>query len=224
MHTTCDTILRDGLSRLGLTLHATAVADLCRYHAELAKWSQKMNLIAKAPLAEVIETHFLDSLTLLPVLDELPATGPLLDIGSGAGFPGLALKIARPALHVTLVEPRQKRVSFLRHVIRTLGLSGIEVVEERIEPGQATLKGVARSFPIITSRAFTAIAGFLDCAAALNPPGGAVICMKGRRAPEEIAEWQALSPASPYSLTKTFTTALPFSSIPRCLLLFTKTG
>ncbi|MEW6500993.1 MAG: 16S rRNA (guanine(527)-N(7))-methyltransferase RsmG [Thermodesulfobacteriota bacterium] len=221
---TCAAILRDGLARLGLSLDDAAVAGLCRYHAELAKWSRKMNLIAKAPLAEVIETHFLDSLTLLPVLDELPAGGPLLDIGSGAGFPGLALKIARPALAVTLVEPRQKRVSFLRHVIRTLGLANIEVIEERIEPGQTTLKGEVRSFPIVTSRAFTAIAGFLACTAGLNPPGGAVICMKGRRAEEEIAQWQTLAPESPYTLTKTFETALPFSTIPRRLLLFTKNG
>jgi len=224
MTETCDTILREGLSRLNLTLDDTALADLCRYQAELAKWSQKMNLIAKAPLAEVIETHFLDSLTLLPVLDELPPAGPLLDIGSGAGFPGLALKIARPSLAVTLVEPRQKRVSFLRHVVRTVGLSGIEVIAERIEPGQATLQGETGSFPIITSRAFTAIAGFLECTAALNPSSGTVICMKGRRAPEELAEWQALAPASPYSLTSTIETALPFSGIPRRLLLFTKVG
>lgn len=224
MTETCETILREGLARLQFPLDDNAVAGLCRYQAELAKWSQKMNLIAKAPLAEVMETHFLDSLTLLPVLDALPAAGPLLDIGSGAGFPGLALKIARPGLAVTLVEPRQKRVSFLRHVIRTLGLTGIEVIEERIEPGQITLRGEARSFPIITSRAFTAIAGFLDCCAALSTPGGAVICMKGRRAPEEIAEWQSLAPQSPYTLTNTFETALPFSGIPRRLLLFTKTG
>jgi 16S rRNA (guanine527-N7)-methyltransferase len=224
MTETCETILREGLARLGLTASDAAVTGLCRYHAELAKWSQKMNLIARAPLAEVIETHFLDSLTLLPVLEELPAGGPLLDIGSGAGFPGLALKIARPELAVSLVEPRQKRISFLRHVIRTLGLTGIEAVEERIEPGQATLRGEKRAFPIITSRAFTAIAPFLDCCAALSPPGGAVICMKGRRAPEEIAQWQALAPGSPYALTKTFETALPFSNIPRRLLLFTRTG
>ncbi len=207
-----------------LALDGGGVTGLCRYQAELAKWSRKMNLIARAPLREVVETHFLDSLTLLPVLDELPAAGPLLDIGTGAGFPGLALKIARPGLAVTLVEPRQKRVSFLRHVIRTLQLAGVEVIEERIEPGQNTLRGEVRSFPIITSRAFTAIAPFLDCCTALSPPGGAVICMKGRRAPEEIAEWQALSPGSPYTLARTFTTALPFSGIPRQLLRFTKTG
>lgn len=221
---TCDTILREGLARLRLVLDDAAVADLCRYQAELAKWSRKMNLVAKAPLAETIETHFLDSLTLLPVLEELPIAGPLLDIGSGAGFPGLALKIARPGLTITLVEPRQKRVSFLRHVIRTLGLTTIEVIDERIEPGQATLRGMIRTFPVITSRAFTAIAGFLDCCAALSPPGGVVICMKGRRAPEEIAEWQTRAPHSPYTLTATFETALPFSQVPRCLLLFTKTG
>ena len=224
MTATCDSILREGLARMDCALPDSAVATLCRYQAELSKWSQKMNLIAKAPLREVLETHFLDSLTLLPVLDELPAGGPLLDIGSGAGFPGLALKVARPSLAVTLVEPRQKRVSFLRHVIRALGLTNIEVVEERIEPGQETLKGEVRSFPIVTSRAFTAIAGFLACAAGLNPPGGAVICMKGRRAEEEVAQWQAIAPESPYTLTKTFETALPFSAIPRRLLLFTKNG
>lgn len=224
MAPTCDHILRDGLDRLGIPLDDAAIAGLCRFQAELAKWSQKMNLIARAPLAEVIENHFLDSLTLLPVLQGLKTPAPFLDIGSGAGFPGLALKIAWPELLVTLVEPRQKRISFLRHVIRTLELDGIEVIDERIEPGQSTLKGAARSFPVITSRAFTALADFLALCAPLSPPGGMVLAMKGPRADEEIAAWQAAAPASPYALTKMVETALPFSGIPRRLLLFTRTG
>ena len=86
--------------------------------------------MAKAEEKVLIESHFLDSLTMLPLVKDCPPPG-LMDVGSGAGFPGLALKIVCPDLLVTLVEPRQKRTSFLRNVIRILGLEKIVVLETR---------------------------------------------------------------------------------------------
>ena len=111
-------ILQEGLGAMAITLDGQAQERLLTYCGELLRWSARINLVAKAPLRETIETHFLDSLTLLRVLPPPERTQqPLLDIGTGAGFPGLALKAARPEIPVILVEPRQKRVSFLRHVI-----------------------------------------------------------------------------------------------------------
>jgi len=218
-------ILQEGLTAMGIALDRQARERLATYCAELLRWNAKINLVAKAPLRETIETHFLDSLTLLRVLPPLgSAQQPLLDIGTGAGFPGLALKAARPELPVILVEPRQKRVSFLRHVIRTLGLNNIEVLCGRLEKGSAEVDGQILSVPIITSRAFTNIGEFLLHTVAVNPMGGQVICMKGPRAEEEIAAWRTEQPNSPYRLQEIVELTLPFSNKTRNLVIFSKEG
>jgi 16S rRNA (guanine527-N7)-methyltransferase len=218
-------ILQEGLAAMGITLDGQARERLATYCDELLRWGAKINLVAKAPLREIWETHFLDSLTLLRVL---PPPGdaqlPLLDIGTGAGFPGLALKAARPEMPVILVEPRQKRVSFLRHVIRTLGLKDIEVLCGRLEKGSAEVTGQTLAVPLITSRAFTDLGEFLLHTDAVNPPGGQVICMKGPKAEEELAAWRREQPNSPYRLQKIVELTLPFSGKVRNLVVFTKEG
>ncbi|MGV1100062.1 16S rRNA (guanine(527)-N(7))-methyltransferase RsmG [Thiovibrio sp. JS02] len=211
-------LLNKGLSSMGICLAPAAEERLLAYCAELLKWSSRINLIAKAPLAQVWETHFFDSLTLLPLL----SASPLADIGTGAGFPGLVLKIARPELQVILVEPRQKRVSFLRQVIRALGLKEVEVLCGRLEPNNPQIAGQNVSAPLVTSRAFTAIPEFLLHAEAINPAGGRVICMKGPKAEEEIAAWQRAQPQSPYRLVEISTATLPFSGMVRRLVVFEK--
>lgn len=221
--TQSQAILEEGLGAMAITLDSQAQARLVTYCAELLRWSAKINLVAKAPLREIWETHFLDSLSLLRVLPPLDsAQQPLLDIGTGAGFPGLALKAARPELPVILVEPRQKRVSFLRHVIRTLGLKEIEVLCGRLEKTSAEVDGQILAAPIVTSRAFTNLGEFLLHAEAVNPPGGQVICMKGPRAAEEIEAWRAEQPESPYRLQEIIALTLPFSGKVRNLVIFTK--
>ena len=213
-------ILNKGLAAMAIELADPTVAALCRYLAELKKWNAKMNLVAKGDDRSLIETHFLDSLTLLPLLTELPSPGPLLDIGSGAGFPGLAVKCALPELAVTLVEPRQKRVTFLRHVIRTLQLKDVEVATSRVEPGDTAINGTRASFPLITSRAFADIPAFLAASHGLSPSGGLVICMKGPRYEEEITAWREAAPQSPYRLQKVRSMRLPFSGSERHLVVF----
>ena len=216
-------ILTHGLAAMSITLDSQARERLVTYCGELLRWSTKINLVAKAPLREIWETHFLDSLSLLRVLPPLgSAQQPLLDIGTGAGFPGLALKAARPELPVILVEPRQKRVSFLRHVIRTLGLKEIEVLCGRLEKNSAEVDGRTLAVPLITSRAFTNIGEFLLHTAAVNPAGGQVICMKGPRAEAEIAAWRLAQPESPYRLQKIVELTLPFSGKVRNLVIFSK--
>lgn len=211
--------LSRGLHTLGIgPLPDASLSQLWRYLVELEKWNRKMNLVARAADLDILETHFLDSLTLLPEL----SLGPLLDVGSGAGFPGLVLKIARPELAVTLLEPRQKRVSFLQHVVRHLRLTGITVVAERLATdGQAF---VARhgQFPLITSRALTEIDPFLSLVEPLSPPGGQVVCMKGPRCEEELAAWRQHSPFSPFAVERCTRFSLPFSGAGRSLVIFKK--
>jgi len=219
-------ILRTGLSRLGLQLvdQDTALARLVGYFQELRKWNRKVNLVAReAGDQEILEKHFLDSLTLLPWLGQGIAAQPasLLDIGTGAGFPGLVLKIACPDLAVTLVEPREKRVFFLRQVARLLGISaGLEILPVRLEPRAATSVLAGRTFRVVTSRAFSELRAFLELAAPYCAPQGRVICMKGPRAPEELAAWQAAAGDSPLKFIEQREWCLPFSGGTRILLVF----
>jgi len=211
--------LNHGLHALGFKpLPASCLSQLWRYFAELEKWNRKMNLVAKAAEMDILETHFLDSLTLLPEISD----GPLLDVGSGAGFPGLVLKIASPALSVTLLEPRQKRVSFLQHVIRSLHLTGIEVVADRLAADDQDFVQKHGQFPTITSRALAEIDPFLALVEPISPPEGRVLCMKGPRCDEELAAWQQHSPFSPFIVERSVHFSLPFSGAGRNLVVFKK--
>jgi 16S rRNA (guanine527-N7)-methyltransferase len=212
--------LSDGISRLHLSLYDVdeAVASLYIYFIELKKWSRRVNLIAKGTAEkEIIENHFLDSLTLLPLLQD---GDHLMDIGTGAGFPGLVLKAAMPGLRVTLVEPRRKRVTFLNHIVRTLGVSDIAVHECRVEDEKKLPS--EQGFSHITSRAVTEIGGFLEMTARFAQPGTRVICMKGPRWQDELDSAAELIKTSGFSCCEKRIFQLPFSGAERALVMFSK--
>ena len=203
-----DLLVR-GAAQLGLAMDVAGVERLLVYLAELMKWSRRVNLIARdTPQAQVVETHFLDSLTLLPFLDGAGEVH-LLDVGSGAGFPGLALACMRPDARFTLCEPRQKRVSFLRHVVRTLGLANVEVVAERIEAHLADWPG---RFTHITSRAVAEPAAFLPLVRPLVTPATRVLLMLARA--EGLAGIDRLV-SGPWRVDAERRFVLPFSGAPR---------
>ncbi len=206
-----------GLKNFGLILPPEAVERLALYFRELLKWSKKINLIAKGTDPEqIIENHFIDSLTILP---QLTGVGThLLDIGSGAGFPGLVCKAAWPELAVTLVEPRLKRASFLGHITRTLGLSGVNMLTCRVED-EAQLPSSC-PFSHITGRAITEIGSFLRMVERFAPTSARVICMKGPKWREEMDAAAEIVSHSPYRLSQVIEHALPFSGAKRSLLLF----
>ena len=206
-----------GLASFGLTLPPDAVERLAVYFQELVKWSRKVNLIAKGTEEkQIIDNHFVDSLTLLPLLDG--ASAHLLDIGSGAGFPGLVCKAARPDLLVTLVEPRLKRASFLGHIVRTLRLEGVTILTCRVEDEMQLPSD--RAFSHITGRAITEIGPFLQMVARFAPSGARVICMKGPKWRDELDAAAQIVSRSPYRLSHVVDHVLPLSGAKRSLLLF----
>jgi 16S rRNA (guanine527-N7)-methyltransferase len=210
-------LMQEGLASLEIDLDADAVDRLYLYFVELKKWSRKVNLIAKSTADEqIIENHFLDSLTLLPVLEGNHIH--LLDVGTGAGFPGLVLKAANPAMQLTLVEPRLKRVSFLKHIVRTLGLTGVEVLACRIEDENSLPS--ATGFTHITSRAVTEICGFLEMVARFSCPGLQVICMKGPKWQEELGRASGVVRDLQFVQHSVVVRSLPFSCAERALLVF----
>ena len=203
-----DLLVRGG-AQLGLAMDAAGVERLLVYLAELMKWSRRVNLIARdTPETRVVETHFLDSLTLLPFLDGAGEVH-LLDVGSGAGFPGLALACVRPDARFTLCEPRQKRVSFLRHVVRTLGLANVEVVADRVEAQASAWQG---RFTHITSRAVAEPAAFLPLVRPLVTPATRVLLMLARA--EGLAGIDRLV-SGPWRVDAERRFVLPFSKAPR---------
>ena len=125
-------ILAEGAARLGAPLGSAELEKFEKYSLLLREWGKKINLTARLKGRDIVTHHFLDSLVSLPLLREKPM-GSLLDIGSGAGFPSLPLKICLPKLYATLVEGSQKKVSFCREVIRQLDLGPATALHERAE-------------------------------------------------------------------------------------------
>ena len=208
--------LKEGLDHLELSLAGDSIKSLEIYFNELKKWAGKINLIARSSSdEEILENHFIDSLTILPLLQKRDTH--LLDIGTGAGFPGLVCKTALPDLKVTLVEPRQKRVSFLRHIIRTLGLQDVTVLDCRIED-EERLPSIS-SFTHIASRAVSDIKNFMVMVERFSPGGARVICMKGPKWQVEVADAaEVLSEA--YIREEVIELCLPFSGPRRVLLVY----
>ncbi|WP_136796536.1 16S rRNA (guanine(527)-N(7))-methyltransferase RsmG [Desulfosediminicola ganghwensis] len=209
--------LEKGLAILEISLSGEAVERLFVYFTELRKWSRKVNLIAKgATYEEIVENHFIDSLTLLPLLEG--GDVHLLDVGSGAGFPGLVLKAARPEMRLTLVEPRLKRISFLKHVARTLKLEGVEALACRVEDER--LLPSDQDFTHVTSRAVSEVGPFLEMVSRFSNPGLQVICMKGPKWQQELERAETIVRENGYVQSKTLSCRLPFSGAERNMLVF----
>lgn len=214
-----DSLLAKGCRQLEIPLSRQTLASLVWYCGELIKWNKKINLIGRAGEEEVIDKHFLDSLAIIPVLEDLKEKS-ILDLGSGAGFPGLVLKTVMPALSLVLVEARLKRAAFLRHIIRNLKLTEVEVMALHLESSPPA--GMENTCPLIISRAFASISSFLDLIKGYSAPEGRVICMKGPRAEKEIEEWATTQWDSPFTLQHIHYYHLPFSGAERALVIFRK--
>jgi len=176
-----------GLHQFGLesSRFSTVVEQFLHYRQELLDWNSRINLTAITDPDEVLLKHFLDSLALLIVYDR-PETR-LLDIGAGAGFPGLPLKIVRPQWHVTLLEATNKKVLFLRHMIEILQLTGIEAMHGRAEV--LAHDGAFRaSFDVVTARAVASLPTLLEYAAPFCHVGGQIILPKKGDLVEELAQ------------------------------------
>jgi 16S rRNA (guanine527-N7)-methyltransferase len=165
-----------GAAALGLSLPADAPERLLAYRDLLQKWNATYNLTALKDPAQMISQHLLDSLAILPWVN----APHILDVGSGAGLPGIVLAIARPELAVTLVDAVQKKTAFQQQAIIELGLKGVTAHHARIEK-------LAGRYPCIVARAFAGLADFVALTEHLLAPGGRWLAMKGQRPDAELA-------------------------------------
>jgi 16S rRNA (guanine527-N7)-methyltransferase len=173
--------LREGLTVLGLELPDVVQAKLLAYVALLKKWNATYNLTAIRDEAEMVTQHLLDSIAVLPVVQESALVGRRwADVGSGAGLPGIPLAIVRPDLAMALVETVKKKSAFQRQAKIELGLANITVVNQRVEDL------AAGQYDAVISRAFADLAEFVRLAGHLLMPGGRLYAMKGLLPEEEM--------------------------------------
>lgn len=200
--------LAKGIAALGLDLPPGALERLSSYLDLLEKWNRVYNLTAIRERARMVVEHLLDSLAIVPFVPG----APVLDVGSGAGLPGIPLAIARPQWPVTLLEANHKRCAFLRQSAIELGCGNVAVCCERIEDFRP---GVP--FPTIVSRAFAETQHFARVAVAHLAPGGRMLAMKGLYPHEELAH---LPPS--VVLESVATLAVPGLDAQRHLVVMTK--
>ena len=171
--------LEAGLAALALP--APLCLPLLAYLDELQKWNAAYNLTAVRDPGEMVTRHLLDSLVMHPHVK-----GPLLDVGSGAGLPGIPLALALPELRVSVLDSNGKKARFLRHAVRALKLGNVEVVEARVEDFQP-----AQPFAAVTSRAFAALSDFVSLTDHLLAADGQWLAMKGKLDPQETQDLPA---------------------------------
>lgn len=171
-------LLREGIAELGLSFTEKQIGTFLIYLAELKKWNRAYNLTGVKKDDEIIIKHFLDSLLYSKVFPQGIISAA--DIGSGAGFPGVPVKIIHPHLKVFLVEPAQKKTIFLRHICNRLGLSDIEVIDARIEDIQGLKVDAAMT------RALFSVTEFVKKAKGILRQNGILILNKGPKVGEEL--------------------------------------
>jgi 16S rRNA (guanine527-N7)-methyltransferase len=175
---TIESAIAQGIRHLGIPVPENAAACLAAYIALLERWNRAYNLTAVRRPEEMVSRHILDSLAILPWVQ-----GPrVLDVGSGAGLPGLPLAVARPEWACYLLDSNGKRTRFMQQAVNELGLVNVNVIRCRLEDYQPAIR-----FDSIVSRAFAALAEMVAGAGRLGAPGGRLLAMKGTYPQEEIA-------------------------------------
>ena len=212
-----EAVLRAGLTALGLSLSDAQVCQLLDYQNLIGKWNKVYNLTAVRDPAEMLTHHLLDSLAAVtPLQKHLQGRGlaaaSLLDVGSGAGLPGVVLAICCPTLAVTCVDAVGKKAAFIKQAALALGLGNLTGLHARVET-------ITQPFDVICSRAFASLADFTSWSQAALAPGGVWMALKGKHPAEELA---MLPPD--VAVFHVEPLAVPGLAAERCIIWLQKTG
>lgn len=175
-------MLNAGIGELELTLAPASVSRFCSYLRLLQEWNQRYNLTAVRDPGDMVRRHLLDSLAVVRLLHG----DSVLDVGTGAGLPGIPLAVACPGKHFVLLDSNGKKIRFVTHAVAALGLTNVQVVQVRAEDYRP-----AEQFATVISRAFAQLADFLSLTAHLCVPGGRWLAMKGAPSEEELQKLPA---------------------------------
>ena len=216
-------MLIKGAAEVGVALDDTMVDRLFRYKDFLKEYNEKVNLTAIVEDEEILLKHFIDSLTVLPEL-KIGENTKIIDIGTGAGFPGVVLKIARENIKLVLMDSLRKRIVFLEQVVDMLGLTGVECIHARAEEFVRSHKNLANSFDYALSRAVANLSKLAEYCLPYVKPGGEFIAMKGRNYQDEVKEADKVIRRFGGEIKEIKEIALPGSDIIHSLIRIKKMG
>lgn len=214
------TLFQEGIAELGGTLSDTQLSQFAKYSELLKEWNQKMNLTAITDDDGISVKHFLDSV--LPLYHiEIPQGAILADIGTGAGFPGIPLKILRPDLRVTLVDSLNKRITFLEEVCKELGLENVTCIHGRAEELGKDNK-FREKFDMVTSRAVANLRVLGEYCLPLVKVGGQFLALKADGVDEELLEAKPMLGTLGGGKAQVISAPLPESDMVRKLVVIPK--
>lgn len=179
--------LSRGASQFGLSLSPAQLNSFEQYSQTLITWNERVNLTGIIEPAQIAVKHFLDSLSVYRVLSPMPAGFALIDVGSGAGFPGIPLKIARPDIRLTLLESTAKKTAFLQHLVEALALSGVTILTARAETAGRQPEH-REQYEVAVARAVSALPVLAEYTLPLVKIGGRVVAQKGQNPAAEVKE------------------------------------
>ena len=200
--------LKKGIKELGLTVSDDQINAFITYLSELKKWNEAYNLTALKKDEDIVIKHFLDSLMFLKAMPE--GGIKIADIGSGAGFPGIPIKIIRPEIEMYLIEPSKKKCAFLRHIVKQLHLRNTGVIEKRIEEVRVNQE-LPSPVDIAVSRALFDISEFVKKTSPIVKESGILVLNKGPKVKEELKTLKDIK-------YKLLTVNLPLSQITRYII------
>lgn len=206
------------LEKINLMLDDKQIEDFYCYMNELIEWNKNINLTAITEEKEIIQKHFIDSLTIFKYLNK---NDKIIDVGTGAGFPGIPLKIADETLDITLLDSLNKRILFLDNVIEKLKLNNIKTIHSRVEDA-AINPQYREKYDIATSRAVAQLNVLLEYLLPLVKVGGKCICMKGGNVEEELENSKKALEILGGKVEKIESFELPNSDIKRNIIIIKK--
>lgn len=213
-------LMKEAANEVGLELTEVQYDQFIKYMRLLQEWNEKINLTAITEDEEVIKKHFIDCIKAFKS-DAIKNARNIIDVGTGAGFPGVPLSIMNPTLKITLVDSLNKRLIFLQEVVKELNLKNIEIVHARAEEfGQN--KNYREKFDIATSRAVANLATLSEYLVPLVKIGGKIISMKASNAKEEINDAQKAIEVLGGKIEKIEEFDLPESDIGRTIIIIDK--
>ena len=213
--------INDYLKEWNISLSDRQLQSFETYHALLAEWNSFMNLTAITEKSEVILKHFVDSLALLHYMDLSKQEYTLIDVGTGAGFPGIPLKIAVPSLQVTLVDSQQKRIRFLDTVIDALKLTGIRTIHSRAED-LGHDDAFREKFDLCTPRALANLTVLSEYCLPFVKTGGYFIPYKSEKTESELKDAAHALLVLGGEVNEVYSYRLPASDLNRSLIMIQK--
>ena len=209
---------KEMLEKIDVKLNDKQIEDFYCYMNELVEWNKNINLTAITEQNEVIQKHFIDSLTILKYLED---NSRIIDVGTGAGFPGIPLKVSNETLDITLLDSLNKRILFLDNIIEKIRLSKIKTVHSRVEDA-AINPQYREKYDVATSRAVAQLNVLLEYLLPLVRVGGKCICMKGGNIEEELQNSKKALEILGGKVEKIESFELPNSDIKRNIIIIKK--